>query len=352
MSPEAGRQLVEARARELGFAQVGVCDAAPTVFDDALQAWLDDGQHGSMSYLERHRELLRDPAGLLPGAQSIICVADQYATGQHEPDGPGRIPRYARGRDYHKVIRRRLHALADALRETWPDDEFRACVDTAPLLEREYAARAGLGAIGKHTLLLRPGHGSWSLLGEIVTTRTLAPSRDDSALLDPCGSCTRCIDACPTDAITPWSVDARRCIAYLTIEHRERIDPADHAAIGHWLFGCDICQEVCPHGTPTRRSRRAAEIPEAYTPRRDRFDLLDVLSWDSDTRLERCAGTALTRARLEMMKRNALIVAGNVLAKGPAPALQSRIEELAADPDESELVRETARDVLDRLVAE
>ena len=297
MSPEAGRAIVLERARALGFAHTGICAATPTTFDRALQAWLDDGRHGSMAYLDRHREVLRDPAGLVPGARSIICVADQYATGARDAPGPGRIARYARGRDYHKVIRKRLHTLADALRETWPDATFRACVDTAPLLEREYAARTGIGAIGKHTLLLRPGTGSWLLLGELVTTAELASTRDDPALHDPCGTCTRCIDACPTDAITPWSVDARRCIAYLTIEHRERIDPADHAAIGDWIFGCDICQEVCPHGTPTRRGRRSAVIPDDYAPRRDRFDLRDVLAWDADARLDASAPAPRSPAR-------------------------------------------------------
>lgn len=290
-----------------------------------------------------------DPRGLLPDVQSIICVADRYSDGRRdrgtlEDDHPhGRIARYARGDDYHRVIKRRLFELADALRAEHAGHSFRACVDTAPLLEREYAQRAGIGSIGKHTLVIEPGVGSYLLLGALLTSLPLDPSQP--AEPDVCGSCTRCIDACPTDAITPYSVDARKCISYLTIEHREFIDPAYHQPIGDWIFGCDICQEVCPHNQPTRRSRRAG-VHEAYESDRSSFDLLDVLGWSVNDRSNAFIKSAMKRATLSMMKRNALIVAGNAIRSRSNEALEKRIRELAGDEEETPLVRETARDVL------
>ncbi len=365
-SPEAvAAEPIVARCRALGFARAGVAPVRPSRWSEELAAWLEAGRHEPMAWLAEHAEVRSDPRRLLDGARSVIVVADRYAHGGREavsrdPDVParGRIARYARGRDYHRVIRRRLHELADALRAEHPGHAFRACVDTAPILEREVAAAAGLGAIGKHTLLIEPGAGSWMLLGELLTTLEIAPTLDPAVEADPvrrgagpdvCGSCTRCIDACPTGCIEPWSVDASRCISTLTIEHRGRIDPSMHAAMGDWIFGCDVCQEVCPHGRPTRRSRRGAVHPD-YAPRRDGFDLLEVLGWSEDDRREAFTSSALKRAKLPMMKRNALIAAGNRLAAGvDDPPLRTRIEAIARDPEEPELVRTTARDVLARL---
>jgi epoxyqueuosine reductase len=348
-----------ARCRELGFALAGVCEAAPTRFEHELRRWLAAGRHGDMAYLQRHVEVMLDPRTLLPGARSIICVADRYdgTTPEHTPaERPkppcsepalGRVARYARGDDYHIVMKRRLHSLGDALRREHPDERFRVCVDTAPLPEREHAQRAGLGAVGKHTLLIEPGVGSWLLLGEIITTLALRPG-ESKISLDPCGSCTRCIDACPTGAITPWSVDATKCISYLTIEHRSAIDARFHGSIGDWVFGCDICQEVCPHNQPTQRTRAAPTHP-AYSPRHDAFDLLEVLGWDEAARRAAFTRSALKRATLAMMKRNAILVAGERLARGEAPALRRPLEQLAASPDETAVVRETALAVLRRL---
>lgn len=364
-SPRALREGVERIARELGFAAVGVCEARPMERFDALAAWIAAGRHGEMEYLERHLEAQRDPSSVLPGVRSVIVVADRYHDGR--PDrldarGPakGRIARYARGRDYHREIRDRLSRLAAALAEVAPSAEFRACVDTAPLPERELAGRAGIGRVGKHTLLIGTpsggtARGSWLLLGELLSTAEIEPSAEAGPgevvaadRRDPCGSCTRCIDACPTKAITPYSVDATRCISYLTIEHRGPIDPSLHEAIGDWIFGCDVCQEVCPHNAPTRRSRRGG-VHESYAPRRDGFDLLEVLAWDESRRREAFVTSAMKRARLEMMKRNALIAAGNALRARGDQVLLARIREIAADPTEPTLVRETAAGVLDRL---
>jgi epoxyqueuosine reductase len=305
-----------------------------------------------MGYLARNVDVRLDPGVLVPGARSVICVADRYHDGTPDtaasPGGGarGRIARYARGDDYHRVMKKRLHRLADELRRALPDEVFRVCIDTAPLLERELAQRAGLGAVGKHTLLIEPGVGSWLLLGEIVTTAVLAPTAPDTS--DPCRDCTRCLDACPTGAIAPWSVDATRCLSYLTIEHRTAIDAGFHEAAADWIFGCDVCQEVCPHNQPTERTR-ALPVPDAYAPRRDAFDLPAVLGWSEQRRRDAFVRSALKRAKLAMMKRNALLAAGNALATTDRPALRQRVEAAAADPEEDEMVRATARAVLSRL---
>jgi epoxyqueuosine reductase len=340
------------RCRELGFALAGVAAAEPTRYERELRGWLAAGRHGEMRYLAERLSRRLDPRNMVPGARSVICVADRYHDGRPDPAGTaagdprGRIARYARGDDYHPIIKKRLHRLADELAAQLPGETFRACVDTAPVLERELAQRAGLGAVGKHTLLIEPGVGSWLLLGEIITTAQLSPSAPCEA--DPCSGCTRCIDACPTDAITPWSVDAARCISYLTIEHRSGIDRRFHELIGDWIFGCDVCQEVCPHNEPTERSRAAA-VHQAYAPRRAGFGLLEVLGWDVQARREAFARSAMKRAKLAMMKRNALIAAGNALAEADRPALRQRVEAIADDPAEDDQVRSAARDVIARL---
>ncbi len=305
-----------------------------------------------MHYLARHTAQRLDPRRLVPGARSVICVADRYHDGRPDAaasldDGPrGRIARYAQGDDYHLVMTKRLRRLADELAAALRGETFRVCVDTAPVLERELAQRAGLGAVGKHTLLIEPGAGSWLLLGEIVTSAELVPSAPCAA--DPCGGCTRCIDACPTGAITSWSVDATRCISYLTIEHRSEIEPGLHERIGDWIFGCDVCQDVCPHNQPTESSRGLA-VHAAYVPRRRDFQLLEVLGWDEPARREAFMRSAMKRAKVAMMKRNALIAAGNALAAVDWPTLRRRVEAIAADPAEDGVVRSTARAVITRL---
>lgn len=344
---------------EHGFARAGVAPAQRSPRAASLEQWLADGQHGTMAWMAEHLEVRTDPRRLLEGAKSVICVLDRYADGTPDDRGAGwgRVARYARGRDYHVVMKKRLHAICDRLAQRAPEHGFRACVDTAPLLEREVAARAGLGGIGKHTLLIEPGLGSWLLIGAIVTTLELEETGqpgDD----DPCGTCTRCIDACPTDAITPWSVDARRCISALTIEHRESIDEGFHEAIGDWIFGCDICQEACPHNEPTRRTRDAERHDSHHGPvapgaggRREdgaAFRLVDVLSWDEAARREAFTGSAMKRAKLPMMLRNALIAAGNSLRTEDDPSLLAAVASLSED-DVPELVRDTARTVLRRL---
>jgi len=351
---QLGAEVV-ALCRDQGFALAGVCQAAPSEHADDLRNWIAAGKHGSMAWLAHNVDQRIDPQTFVPGARSLILVADVYeprparevrTSEVHDPR-EGRVARYARGDDYHVVMKKRLHDIADALRERFPDEMFRAFVDTAPILEREHAARAGIGWIAKHTLLINPEIGSYMLLGGIATSLDLAPPPEQRAITDHCGTCTRCIDACPTDAITPHSVDATRCVSYLTIERRERIDPSYFERIGDWLFGCDICQEVCPHNSP-RQSPQPERHP-AYDPRRSGFDVLEVLSWTEEDRRAAFRRSALKRAKRDMIQRNALIVAGNILRERNDPNLRTAIERHAQDDQSPPLVRETAQDVLDSL---
>lgn len=306
-------RIIALATERFGFSLAGVCAAERTAHEQAFRDWLAVGKHGEMRYLADHADVRIDPELFLPGIKSFIMLADQYATRNDEraalPRGQGRIARYAQGRDYHTEMKKRLHALCDELRAQHPQHRFRAFVDTAPVLEREHALRAGLGWIGKHTLLIHPERGSWLLLGGIATTLELVRTDEDTPepIPDHCGSCTRCIDACPTDAITPYSVDATCCISYLTIEHRSAI-PAELAPhLGEWLFGCDICQEVCPHNSPRGDAVDIGTPHPAYASVRTSFDLLDVLGWTEADRRNALKGSAMKRAKLDMWQRNAWI---------------------------------------------
>jgi epoxyqueuosine reductase len=328
-----------------GFAIAGVAGASLSEHETSLISWLKEGKQGEMQWMNRNVDIRLDPRNLVDGASSVICVADRYAQLEEEPIDvqSGRVARYARGRDYHKEMKKRLHKVCDSLKELLPDETFRACVDTAPLLEREFAQRAGIGAIGKHTLLIEQGIGSWLLLGAIVTTAKIEPSISEKA--DPCATCTRCIDACPTDAITPWEVDARKCISYLTIEHRSDIDPKHYPKIGKWIFGCDICQEVCPHNSPSKLTDNA-KIHDAYAVKIDSLNVLEVLSWDEKDRTDSFRGSPMKRAKLGMIRRNAVIVAGNILSERNDDELLAKLHAIAADESEDPLVRNAAGVVL------
>ena len=358
-SRELGERIVR-RCRELGFAAAGVAEASPTTRAAELRAWLADGKHGDMGFLEKTLATLLDPANELPGVRSVIMVADLYASRNQphatvEPSSSprGKIARYTQGKDYHAYIKKRLHVLNDELRILYPGHKFRTFTDTAPVLEREYAQRAGLGWIGKHTLAIHPAHGSYFFLGGTYTTLELEPLPDQPTPRDHCGTCTRCIDACPTAAITPYSVDASRCISYLTIERQGAIDPAFHAAIGDWLYGCDICQDVCPHNSP--RPRDPGILPQdRYTPMRTGFPPLEILTWDEDARRAAFYQSSMKRASRAMMKRNAIIVLTNLVLGDPTAAwaneVRSKFMEIVAS-DEDPMVVETARVSLDRLSA-
>lgn len=356
MTPaDLGAAIIE-RCEQAGFAAAGVCDAAPSATSRDLLAWLDAGAHGEMTYLTEAIDVRLDPSRLLKGCRSFVMVADLYAPRGANIDGPaapahGRVARYARGIDYHRHVKRRLHALCDALRVEFPGQGFRSFVDTAPVLERELASRCGIGWTAKSTMLIHPRLGSYIVLGGFATTLELRPPPTQMPVADHCGSCTRCIDACPTGAITPYRVDARRCISYLTIENRGLIDPAFHAAMGEWIYGCDVCQEVCPHNSPAplavRESRGVAQ--ETYASRTGTLDLAEILAWDENDRRGAFNSSPMKRATLAMMKRNALIALGNwIVRTGEREAIR-RIEDVMWSAKEPELVRQTARTVLDRL---
>ena len=348
----------------LGFAAAGIAPAAASGRADELRAWLAAGKHGTMDWLTEYLNERIDVTRLLPGARSVIVVADAYAApcvpDTPTPPGSGRIALYARGEDYHAVLKRRLKKLADTLRAL-PAAQgagFRAFVDSGPAMEREHAHRAGLGWVGKHTLLIHPHRGSYFLLGGIATTLDLAPEPDAAPVADHCGSCTRCVDACPTEAITPYSIDARRCISYLTLEHRGPIDPALHAGIGDNLLGCDICQSVCPFNHAEHHAAAPYTVNEAYAPSRGpgpSLSLLEVLGWTDADRSRVLTLSAAKRASLTMLKRNAIIAAANAVVSSRASAdaarLRERIAELALDAGEDEVVRETARVAVERIAA-
>jgi epoxyqueuosine reductase len=371
--PLKATERVLALAREQGFAAAGVTPASPTAYASELRAWLAAGKHGSMAWLMEQSTERLDPTLVLPTARWMIMVADQYdrrgrVDGELAP-GQGRIARYARGRDYHPVIKRRLHTLADALRPEFPGHHFRSFVDTAPVLEREYAARAGLGWTGKHTLTIHPRLGSYVLLGGILTSLELRAPEEQPVSEDHCGTCTRCIDACPTGAITPYSVDASRCISYLTIEHEGLVPAEFQGPIGEWVYGCDVCQEVCPHNSAREAGADVGVAREDYRQRRDRFELLEVLRWNEGSRRGAFTTSAMKRASLEVMRRNAVIAAANWIARiergevsgltggrdaarspeAIAMALRGRLGEIAADAGESETVRLTASRALERV---
>ena len=356
--PEVRSGAVLALCRAHGFALAGIADAAPSRHADALRAWVAEGRNGPMAYLADEVERRIDPRVLVPGARSVLCVADRYADGR--PDrrvpGEGRIARYARGEDYHVVVRSRLEAVAAELQRAHPSGRFRTCVDTAPILEREHAERAGLGRIGKHTLLIGAGGaGTWLVLGCIVSTLELAPARADGLppggeAPDPCGGCTRCIDACPTGAIAPWSVDARRCISTVTIEERGEADERFAGRMGGWIFGCDDCQEACPHSQPTRRSRTLG-VHEAYRGGTGALPLLEVLGWTEDDFDRARLNGVLRRADLSMWRRNAALAAAGVLASAETPpavreAIRATLAAVALDEGSPSSVRNAARAAL------
>lgn len=302
---------IKQKARELGFDLVGVAPAEPTGRREYLRAWLDAGRAGTMDYLARRFDERADPQTYLPGAASVVCVAINYyselepVSGQNT-DEHARVARYALGDDYHELVKPRLYDLADWMREQVPGAKTRCGVDTVPVLERELAARAGIGWVGKNTCVINPRLGSWILLGEVLTT---IPLPSDEPLTDHCGSCTRCLDACPTGAITePYRLDASRCISYLTIEHRGEIAESFHRPIGDWLYGCDVCQDVCPHNSGATPTTHAALRPRFAT---GTLAARDVAGWTDDDYRQKLRGSAMKRIKLPVLKRNAGIAARN-----------------------------------------
>lgn len=310
-------ERLQARAIALGFNGVGITRADPAPTLDAYLSWIDAGYHAEMGYMARPDRIARrrDLNVILPRAQSMIIVALDYHALNipddllHDP-ARGRFAAYAWGVDYHDIMTPRLEALAAWLRdEAHVDVAHRVYVDTGAVLERSHGQQAGLGFIGKNTLLIHPQRGSYFFLGEIITDLTFdaydSPARDSM-----CGRCTRCLSACPTDAFPrPYVLDARRCISYLTIEHKGRIDPALRPLMGNWIYGCDVCQDVCPwqrFSLPTREPAFQPRALDTVAP-----PLLDVLALDETTFKARYGHTAAARIKRARLVRNACIAAGN-----------------------------------------
>jgi epoxyqueuosine reductase len=304
----AGR--IKGMAREMGFDLAGIAPAGASQYRDYFRQWLDDGNAGTMDWLARRFDERVDPAVYFPGAKSVVCVAVNYFVTLEEPtidaaNPAGRVARYALGNDYHDWMKRRLHLLADWMRQT-TGCQTRCGVDTAPIMEKELAARAGIGWLGKNSCIINERIGSWLFLGEVMTDLELPP---DEPAVDRCGTCRRCIDACPTGAIMgPYQLDATKCISYLTIEHDGPIDVALKSHVGSWLFGCDICQDVCPFNSrPTSATDGDVQprLPDGHVK------LADVLAWDVDRYRKEFRNSAVRRVSLPILQRNAAIVSTN-----------------------------------------
>jgi epoxyqueuosine reductase len=291
---------------ELGFDRVAIGPADPPEHGMFFTRWLASGHAGEMAYLERSREKRLDPRKILPGARSVIVVAQHYYQGNPpEAESWRPVSRYAWGKDYHAVMTPTLETLLRYLQEVaGPETHGKVYVDTGPVLERDLAARAGLGWIGKNTMLIHPALGSWFFLGIILTTADLAR---DEPLADRCGDCTACLDACPTEAfMEPYLLDARRCISYLTIELKGAIPEDLQSQIRKWIFGCDVCQEVCPWNREFPLSRHPAFYPARPFP-----PLADLLVMEETEFRERFKGSPLLRPKRRGLIRNALASLAN-----------------------------------------
>ena len=369
---------IKQHANALGFELAGIAPASPADGFARLRSWLDMGFAGDMNYMHRHAEARRDPRAVLPEVRSVVMVAMNYKPagdcpsplqeqganacvpsppqgerGRGEGAAPlfpsppqgergrgeggnrpstARIARYARGADYHDILRGRLNELLAWVRREVPGCKGRGVVDTAPLLERDFARRAGLGWFGKNTMLLNKRLGSYFFLGALLLDLVLRPDRDHES--SHCGTCTACLDACPTHAFSaPGVLDSRRCISYLTIELKGEVPEDLRPAMGDWLFGCDVCQEVCPWNRRAPAGREPDFLPRADLEAVDPEELLGLS--ESDFRL-RFEGTALMRSKRRGLLRNAAIVLGN---RGNSPALPALRRALN---DQDPLVREAA----------
>ncbi len=301
---------IKQQAQELGFELCGVCPAVKPTGMTRLEEWLAAGYAGEMHYIANRHEAYRDPAHLLTGVRSIVMLGTLYGTSPPRvaDSTEGRVARYAWGEiDYHDLVRDRLHALADTLRELEPTANTRGVVDTAPLLEREFAQLAGLGWVGKNTLLLSKDKGSYFFLAALLTDVEL--DFDAPHVADHCGTCTACLDACPTGAFPQaYVLDATRCISYLTIELHDAVPRELRSGMGNWVFGCDVCQEVCPwnRGTPVSDEPAFQPLPEMNP-----LELGSLFDMDEAEFRHRFRATPLWRAHRRGLLRSAAIALGN-----------------------------------------
>lgn len=296
---------IRTKASEIGIDKIGIVPAeAMSIEKDRLEQWLAKGFHGEMAWMAREPEKRTDPKGLFPDAVSVIVCAVNYYTPHFHDDSQekGKISRYAWGDDYHDVVKGKLILLLDWLRSEVPEAEGKVCVDTAPIMDKAWAARAGLGWIGKHSNLITKELGSWVFIGELLVNIPL--EYDTKTVDDHCGSCTACIDACPTDAIIePYVVDSRNCISYATIELRSDNLPDNIAQnLEGWFYGCDICQDVCPWNRFEKPTENADFHPRNGATS---VDLDEVLNLTPSAYAERFRKSAIKRAKLAGLKRNA-----------------------------------------------
>jgi epoxyqueuosine reductase len=302
---------VKRRALELGFDAVGIASLEPDRHAAELDRWLAAGYAGTMTYLHRQAEQRKDPTTIMPEARVAVVTLSNYFHGANAAApsrGRPRVAQYAHSADYHRVLGRRLARLAGAIRDIVVGATARCYVDAGPVPERGLAQRAGLGWIGKNTMLIDPDIGSFTFIGVVLTDAALAPDLPFEA--DRCGSCRACLDACPTDAfVAPHVLDARRCISYLTIEHRGAFGAADERRVGEWLFGCDVCQDVCPWNVTFARPTRDAEL--AVRPELAEPDLRVLLDLDADAFERRFGDTAFERPGAPGLRRNAAAVLAN-----------------------------------------
>ncbi len=330
---------IKEQANALGFELAGI---APAVESDGfahLADWLNQGFAGEMEYMSRHADARRHPESMLPNVKSVVMVGINYKTADDPREslrssrGLGRVSIYAGGGDYHDVLRVKLKALLAWVQEQAPGTRGRAVIDTAPLLERDFARRAGLGWFGKNTMLIDKKLGSYFFIGALLLDLELTPNAPFET--SHCGTCTRCLDACPTDAFAgPYQLDARRCISYLTIELRGSIPEELRAGMDDWIFGCDVCQEVCPWN---RKSPAGNEPMLQPTVTGTRVDLEELLSLNEDAFRKRFRHTPLWRSGRDGLLRNAAIALGNLGDARALPALERAAE------DGSPLVREAAQ---------
>lgn len=293
---------IKTKAKELGFDLVGIAPAYPVPDFDFFRWWLDQGYAGTMDYLKRGMEKRGDPGKILPEVKSIICCGINYFT--ENPGVP--ISRYAQGEDYHRLIGARLVDLEKFIQAIEPTASTKSYVDTGAILERSYAARAGLGWVGKNSCLLNNGYGSYLFLGEILTSLSL---ETDQPVLDQCGSCTRCLEACPTGALPePYVLDATRCISYLTIEKKGEFSAEEALLIGDHLYGCDLCQEVCPYNERIQTTSEPGFYPRPG-PVAPTIQKLEKISEEDFRKMTE--GSAMSRVKFKQWRRNLTAVKKN-----------------------------------------
>ena len=296
----------------LGFHNFGVAKVPMELRRDYYNQWIKEGKHGTMAWMENNNERRLNPESLMPEAKSILVFAMNYY--QKDPERNFRVAKYALGKDYHSVIYKRLKKICRFLKENYHSDQ-KPYVDTGPVLEKPIAEAAGLGWQGKSTILVEKKRGTWSFLGSIVTTLDLPASKGGK---DYCGNCTRCIDCCPTQAITsPYKLDASKCISYLTIEHKGSISHEYREAVGDRVFGCDECLDVCPW------NKWAKITNETQFAVRSLPDLKTILAWGEEDFKSNLVASPIKRVKLNGLKRNVALVLGNIGSKDDLPALES-----------------------------